>query len=99
MIGEASKSPNCLRAGAETAEGTVVLDLNARRGGLEALHELKGLCPNLPVVVLSMHPEDQFAVGAACRGAGYLTKESAAGISSCHQGHLEGRKIHYAQSG
>ena len=32
------------------------------RGGLEALHELKRLCPSLPVLVLSMHPEDQFAV-------------------------------------
>jgi two-component system invasion response regulator UvrY len=48
------------------------------RGGLEGLHELKRLCPSLPVLVLSMHPEDQFAVRVLrAGGAGYLTKESA----------------------
>jgi len=57
----------------------VVLDLNMPgRGGMEGLHELKRLCPNLPVLVLSVHPEDQFAVRVLrAGGAGYLTKESA----------------------
>jgi len=45
---------------------------------LEGLHELKRLLPHLPVLVLSVHPEDQFAVRVLrAGGAGYLTKESA----------------------
>jgi len=48
------------------------------RPGLEALRDIKRLRPKLPVLVLSMHPEDQFAVRILKAGAsGYLTKESA----------------------
>lgn len=46
--------------------------------GLEALKQLKNDKPKLPVLVLSMHPEEQYAVRALRAGAsGYLTKESA----------------------
>jgi two-component system invasion response regulator UvrY len=46
--------------------------------GLEALKQLKTDRPRLPVLVLSMHPEEQYAVRALRAGAsGYLTKESA----------------------
>ncbi len=46
--------------------------------GLEALKQLKNEKPKLPVLVLSMHPEEQYAVRALRAGAsGYLTKESA----------------------
>jgi two-component system invasion response regulator UvrY len=46
--------------------------------GLEALKQLKTDKPRLPVLVLSMHPEEQYAVRALRAGAsGYLTKESA----------------------
>ncbi len=46
--------------------------------GLEALKQLKNDRPRLPVLVLSMHPEEQYAVRALRAGAsGYLTKESA----------------------
>jgi two-component system invasion response regulator UvrY len=48
------------------------------RGGLEVLREIKRSRPRMPVLVLSMHPEDQFAVRMLKAGAaGYLTKESA----------------------
>ncbi len=58
----------------------VVLDITLPdRSGLEALKDIKALCPELPVLFLSMHPEDQYAVRALKAGAsGYLTKESAA---------------------
>src|SRR5712672_3164274 len=50
------------------------------RSGLEVLREIKKSSPNLPVLVLSMHPENQFAVRVLKRGAsGYMTKESAPG--------------------
>ena len=79
VIGEASNAPELLEGAQKQRWDVVVLDLNMPgRGGLEALHELRGLCPSLPVLVLSMHPEDQFAVRVLrAGGAGYLTKESA----------------------
>ena len=58
----------------------VVLDITMPgRSGLEVLREIKKSKPRLPVLVLSMHPENQFAVRVLKRGAsGYMTKESAA---------------------
>ena len=48
------------------------------RSGLEVLKQLKLIKPSLPVLMLSMHPEEQYAVRALRAGAaGYLTKESA----------------------
>jgi two-component system invasion response regulator UvrY len=57
----------------------VILDVTMPgRNGLEALKEIKRSRPHLPVLILSMHPEDQFAVRMLKAGAaGYLTKESA----------------------
>lgn len=58
----------------------VVLDITMPgRSGLEVLREIKKSKPRVPVLVLSMHPENQFAVRVLKRGAsGYMTKESAA---------------------
>lgn len=48
------------------------------RDGLEILKELKGQRAHIPVLMLSMYPEKQYAVRALRSGAsGYLTKESA----------------------
>lgn len=79
VIGEASNVPELLEQAQAGLWDVVVLDLNMPgRGGLEGLHELNRLYPNLPVLVLSVHPEDQFAVRVLRAGAaGYLTKESA----------------------
>jgi len=57
----------------------VVLDIKMPgKSGLDALKEIKQHRPKLPVVILSMHPEDQLAIRAMRAGAsGYLTKESA----------------------
>lgn len=57
----------------------VVLDITMPgRSGLEVLKEIKKAKPRLPVLVLSMHPEDQFAMRVLKSGAsGYMTKESA----------------------
>ena len=57
----------------------VLLDISMPgRGGLDALKVLKGHFPKLPVLVLSMHPEEQYAVRALRAGAsGYLNKECA----------------------
>lgn len=57
----------------------VVLDISLPgRSGLEVLAELKQEQPTLPVLIHTMHPEEQFAVRALRAGAaGYLTKDSA----------------------
>lgn len=56
----------------------VILDITMPgRNGLDVLVELKNIKPKLPVLVLSMHPEEQFALRAYKSGAsGYLTKSS-----------------------
>lgn len=58
----------------------VILDINfPGRSGLEVLKELRQKHPKLPVLILSMYPEDQFAVRVIKAGAvGYITKSSAA---------------------
>jgi len=57
----------------------VVLDMKMPgKSGLDVLKEIKQHQPKLPVVILSMHPEEQFAIRAMRAGAsGYLTKECA----------------------
>jgi len=59
----------------------VVLDISMPgRGGLENLKHLGDRWPKLPVLVLSVHPEEQYAERFLRAGAaGYLNKESAAG--------------------
>ena len=56
----------------------VVMDLNMPGGGLDILKEIKVKYPDLPVLILSMYPEEQYAVRTLKAGAaGYLNKESA----------------------
>ena len=57
----------------------VVLDITMPgKDGMDVLAQLRYEKPGLPVLMLSMHPEEQFAVRALRAGAsGYLTKESA----------------------
>jgi len=57
----------------------VMLDMKMPgKSGLDALKELKQHRPKLPVLILSMLPEEQFAVRALRAGAsGYLTKDAA----------------------
>jgi two-component system, NarL family, invasion response regulator UvrY len=57
----------------------VVLDISMPgKSGLEVLKELKTLKPKLPVLILSIYPEGQYAVRVLKAGAsGYLTKDSA----------------------
>ena len=48
------------------------------KNGLDVLKQLKEEFPKKPILILSMHPEDQYAIRALRAGAsGYLTKESA----------------------
>jgi len=75
---EASTAQELLDLVRKQAWDAVVLDISLPgRSGLEVLGELKQERPSLPVLVHTMHPEDQFAVRALRAGAaGYLTKDS-----------------------
>jgi len=79
-FGEARNAQEALNLVWKETWDVVVLDITMPgRSGLEVLREIKKAKPKLPVLVLSMHPENQFAVRVLKRGAsGYMTKESAA---------------------
>lgn len=78
-FGEAANSTQALERVWKETWDIVILDLTMPgRSGLEVLKEIKHAHPKLPVLMLSMHPEDQFAVRMLKAGAsGYMTKESA----------------------
>jgi two-component system invasion response regulator UvrY len=78
-FGEAASAQEAIEKVWKEQWDVVVLDITMPgRSGLEALKEIKKSKPKLPVLVLSMHPEDQFAVRLLKIGAsGYMTKESA----------------------
>jgi len=78
VFGEASNGPDALRLVREEAWDVVVLDLTLDdRSGLEVLKELKQIRPKIPVLILSMHSEEQYARRAFKAGAaGYTTKDS-----------------------
>ena len=78
VTGEAADGREVLRLIREHAWDVVLLDIAMPgRSGLDILKELKAEEPRLPVLMLSMYPEEQYAVRALKAGAsGYLTKES-----------------------
>src|ERR1044071_74796 len=79
VFGEAGAAPDALRLVREQDWDVVVLDLSlGSRNGLELLKEFKQVRPKLPVLILSMHPEEQYARRAFKAGAaGYVTKDSS----------------------
>jgi two-component system, NarL family, invasion response regulator UvrY len=81
VFGEAANSQEALERVWKEPWDVVILDLTMPgRSGLDVLKEMKRARPKLPVLILSMHPEDQFAVRLLKAGAaGYMTKETAPG--------------------
>lgn len=79
VFGEAGTAPEALKLAMEETWDVVVLDISlAGRSGLEVLRELKQIRPRLPVLILSMHSEEQYARRAFRAGAaGYITKDSS----------------------
>ncbi|HYL80614.1 MAG TPA: response regulator transcription factor [Candidatus Acidoferrum sp.] len=79
VAGEAASAQEMLAFVRQQPCDVVVTDISMPgRSGLDALKELKQERPSLPVLILSMHPEDQYGMRALRLGAsGYLTKDSA----------------------
>jgi DNA-binding NarL/FixJ family response regulator len=78
VVDEASNGQELLSKVQSKEYDIVILDITMPgRNGLDVLVELKNHRPKLPVLVLSMHPEEQFALRAYKSGAsGYMTKSS-----------------------
>ena len=79
VVGEADSSASALRLLRDTPCEVVLLDISLPdRNGIETLKLVRKEFPGLQVLMLSMHPENQYALRALKAGAaGYLTKQSA----------------------
>jgi DNA-binding NarL/FixJ family response regulator len=75
-VGEAADSEQALEQIGQKKWDCVILDIAMPgRGGLDVLREIRRRDPALPVLVLSVHSEDEFAIRAIKAGAnGYLSK-------------------------
>jgi DNA-binding NarL/FixJ family response regulator len=78
VSGEAATGHEVLQLVNEADWDVVLLDINMPgRSGIDVLKQLRSENPQLPVLMLTMYPEEQYAVRALKAGAsGYLTKES-----------------------
>jgi DNA-binding NarL/FixJ family response regulator len=79
VVGEAGSGPEAVDQACRAHADVVLLDVSMPgRGGLETVQELKRRLPSVRVLMLTGHPEDEFAIRCLREGAdGYLTKESA----------------------
>jgi two-component system invasion response regulator UvrY len=79
VFGEASTVQEALQLIREENWDVMVLDITlGQRSGLDVLQESKQLRPRLPVLILTMHAEEQYARRAFRAGAaGYITKDSS----------------------
>jgi two-component system, NarL family, invasion response regulator UvrY len=79
VVGEASTGREALQLARQTAFDVLVLDMSLPdMNGLEVLRQVKGLQPAARALILSIYPEEQYALRTLKAGAlGYLTKESA----------------------
>lgn len=77
-IGEAADAETLVAQVINDGWDIVICDMNMPgRSGLDALSQLKQVAPNIPVLIMSMYPEDQYALRVLKAGAaGYLGKES-----------------------
>ncbi|MGE5316043.1 MAG: response regulator [Acidobacteriota bacterium] len=80
VVAEVGTTAEALEAARTIPCDVMVLDIAMPgRGGLDALKEIRQLNPRLHILILSMHPEDQYAYRGIKAGAsGYLTKNKAA---------------------
>lgn len=78
-FGSAANTAETLDQVAQEPWDLLVLDLSLPgRGGLEVLREVRILHPRLPVIVFSMHPEEQYGARVLRAGAsGFLSKEAS----------------------
>ena len=78
VIGEAADAEELVAQVSGSEWDVVVCDMNMPgRSGLDALQQIREMEPRLPVLIMSMYPEDQYALRVLKAGAsGYLGKET-----------------------
>lgn len=76
---EAADGEEVLRQLAISPYGVLLLDINMPgRSGLDVLHDVKETYPQLPVIIVSVHPADQYATRCLRAGAAaYVNKDNA----------------------
>lgn len=79
VVAEASDGREAIRLVREHLPDVAVIDISMPEiGGLEVIHRLGPEFPDLPILILTMHEEQQYAVRVIEAGAmGYITKKSA----------------------
>jgi two-component system invasion response regulator UvrY len=79
VFGEACNSREALAAIEKTAWNIISLDITLPgQSGLDVLKQIRAIQPEAKILILTMHPEDQYAARVLKAGAsGYLTKETA----------------------
>ena len=97
LVAEAGDGFEAARMARQFAPDVVVLDISMPgRSGIDALADIRSGSPGSRVLILSMHPEDQYAIRCLRDGAdGYLTKESAPEllIDAIHKVHRGGKFV------
>ena len=79
LVEEVGDAEDLIKNVVKSGWDVVISDLSMPgRSGLDALQQIKQLQPNLPVLILSIHPEEQYALRVLKAGAsGYLSKDMA----------------------
>jgi len=94
---EAQDTQQALDLASKKQYDVLLLDIDMPgRSGLDALKELRAQQPNLPVLVLSIHYEEQYAARVLeAGGAGYLMKENAPEelVTAIRQAHAGGKYV------
>lgn len=79
VTGEAETGMQAIKMVRENKYDVALLDITLPdKYGIDVLRQIKLQCPSLPVLILSMHPDEQYALRSIKAGAaGYMNKQSA----------------------
>jgi DNA-binding NarL/FixJ family response regulator len=79
VVAEAADGNEAISGALDTRPDVAVVDISMPgMDGLEVVSQLKALAPSMPVLILTMHDEEQYVVRAVESGAmGYVTKQAA----------------------
>jgi DNA-binding NarL/FixJ family response regulator len=79
VVGEARDGLELLQMMNTVSSDLIILDISMPNlRGIEAIHEIKARCPDVKILVLTMHKESEYLRQAISAGAdGYLLKEDA----------------------
>jgi two-component system, NarL family, invasion response regulator UvrY len=100
VVAEASDGQEAIREIQKTSPDVAVIDISMPGlDGLEVISRIRPIHPKLPVLVLTMHEEDQYVIRVFAAGAnGYITKRSAPEqlVNAIRKVHSGGRYINGA---